>query len=860
MEPGRVLRSPRANGVAALSPDARRNGDHRAPNDTPRGVRPVIKGKFFFVGSEKLWIRGVTYGAFLADDQGREYTDLAQVDRDFAQMAAAGVNAVRIPHTTPPRELLDIAQRHGLWVMVGLSAEQYAGFLVDQSKAPDIRKIIRDKVRVVAGHPALLCYGLGNEIQAQLARWIGRRRIERYLSMLCEVVRTEDPAALITYVNYPSTEYLSLPFLDFLSFNVYLESRERLSSYLARLQNLAGDRPLVMGELGLDSMRNGEELQAESLSWQVSTSFAEGCAGTFVFSWTDEWYRGKERVEDWAFGLTDADRKPKPALAAASRAFSEIPFPPTQQWPRVSVVVCTHNGAATLQACLEGVASLDYPDYEIIVVDDGSRDSSAAIASTFDIRLISTANMGLSSARNTGLQEATGEIIAYIDDDATPDRHWLKYLASSFETGLYGAVGGPNIAPGDEGLVANAVENSPGGPIHVLISDRIAEHIPGCNMAFRKDALASIGGFDTRFRTAGDDVDACWRILDAGFVIGFNAAAVVTHHRRKTLRAYWRQQWGYGRAEAALAAKWPEKYNTLGHITWGGRIYGKSLNIFRERIYHGVWGSAPYQQIHQQEAPVFSYVPLMPEWALLVIVLGLLAVLGLKWSPLLFALPLFAASVAGMFFRGAKSASFARKHQPRRKGAGIGSSLLTPPLFVLQPFARLGGRFRDGLTPWRTPAANGRVLPRPKNFSLWTSSGLSQHDRLLAIETALIENGSHVSCGSDFDRWDIQVATGFFGRARLLMAVEDHGGGHQFVRARTWPRMVGGLTIAGILIVPGFVAGLAAGNYTDPVGLGFWTAAVLIALRTIYDCAAAMASLNAAITPQFEAIAGDAIT
>jgi hypothetical protein len=269
-------------------------------------ARPHVSGKFIFVGTTKFYIKGVSYGAFRPDEGKREYHDLAQIERDFALMAAHGINTVRIPHTMPPRTLLDIAQRHGLRVMVGLSAEQYVGYLIDKKRAPNIEKIVREKVRTVAGHPALLCYGIGNEIPASVARWIGKRRIERYLHRIYMIVKQEDPEGLLTYVNYPSTEYLQLPFLDFVCFNVYLEAEHTLRAYIARLQNIANDRPLLMSEIGLDALRNGEDRQGQSLDWQIRTTFGAGCAGAIIFSWTDEWFRGGAEVDDWAFGPRSA--------------------------------------------------------------------------------------------------------------------------------------------------------------------------------------------------------------------------------------------------------------------------------------------------------------------------------------------------------------------------------------------------------------------------------------------------------------------------------------------------------------------------------------------------------------------------
>ena len=287
--------------------------NYSPPTVTANG-RPRVEGKFIFAGDEKLYVRGVTYGTFRPDANGQQFPSPEVVESDFAAMAANNFNAVRT-YTVPPRWLLDAAQRYDLYVMVGLPWVQHVAFLDNKKQRLSNETRIRDGVRSCAGHPAILCFALGNEIPASIVRWHGAKRIERFIKRLYEIGRSEDSFGLFTYVNYPSTEYLNLPFLDFVCFNVYLEDQKRLEAYLARLQNIAGDRPLVMAEVGLDSRRNGELKQAEALGWQIQTTFAAGCAGAFVFSWTDEWFRGGFDIEDWDFGVTTRDRRAKPALA-----------------------------------------------------------------------------------------------------------------------------------------------------------------------------------------------------------------------------------------------------------------------------------------------------------------------------------------------------------------------------------------------------------------------------------------------------------------------------------------------------------------------------------------------------------------
>ena len=114
----------------------------------------------------------------------------------------------------------------------------------------------------------------------------------------------------------------------------------------------------------------------------IRTAFEEGACGAVAFAWTDEWWRGGHQVDDWAFGLVDRDRNPKPASVAVAAAFADAPFPPEvrQTWPRVSVVVCAYNAADTLEDCLSSLERLTYPDYEIILVNDGSKDRTGEIA------------------------------------------------------------------------------------------------------------------------------------------------------------------------------------------------------------------------------------------------------------------------------------------------------------------------------------------------------------------------------------------------------------------------------------------------------------------------------------------------
>ncbi len=283
-------------------------------------LRPSVDGKFLRVAGKRFWIRAVTYGTFLPNAQGELFPEPAVVGRDMQQMAAAGVNTVRT-YMAPPAWFLDLAHQQGLMVIAGLF---WNGHLCLYDQPPAIcceeAKIVAEVERM-AGHPALLMVCLGNETSPLIARWHGKERIEAVLRRLRDRVKAIDPELLVTYGNYPPTEFLDLSFLDVISFNLYLEREPEFRAYLARLQMLAGDRPLFLAEMGLDSRGHGLERQAEVLEWQLRAVWEKGLAGAAVYAWTDEWAVTGTALHDWDFGLVDRQRRPKPALEVVARRY-----------------------------------------------------------------------------------------------------------------------------------------------------------------------------------------------------------------------------------------------------------------------------------------------------------------------------------------------------------------------------------------------------------------------------------------------------------------------------------------------------------------------------------------------------------
>lgn len=562
-------------------------------------------GKFLSAHGTRVFPLCVTYGPFPGGWP-------ASFQHDFSRIAASGIQALRL-YQMPDRHLLDAAQSHNLAVFAGLNWGQNHDFIRQPHFISAAQVNLAENLRHIAHHPALAGIYVGNEIPADLARWIGPVRVRQTLENLITLGKQIAPHLLFAYANYPSTEYLEPENADFTAFNLYLENEPAFRSYLKRLHHIAGDRPLVISEFGLDSQRNGLTQQAQTLRWALAAARQLETAAFTLYAWSDRWWNNGNEVLDWDFGLTDRLGNPKPALASTTAWSPPPPLPTPTGNPTFSVIICTRNGHDRIHTCLTACSNLAGNDHEILVVDDGSTDATAHLVATRfpHVRLIQLPPSGLSAARNAGAHAAHGNILAFTDDDCEPDPEWLTRLLPHFHSGKYAAVGGPNLPPPPQTLTQAVIAALPGAPSHVLLDDEEAEHLPGCNIAVRKDAFHSIGGFDPQFRTAGDDVDFCWRLSHAGHRLGFAPGAFVWHHRRPSIRAFLRQQIGYGKAEKLLLQKHPTHFSPNGGAKWRGFVYGGGpiRATGQPVIYHGLFGNAPFQSLISRTLPLRPISP-----------------------------------------------------------------------------------------------------------------------------------------------------------------------------------------------------------------------------------------------------------
>ncbi len=794
--------------------------------------RVKLSGKFFRLADDKFYVNGFSYGPFANNSAGEPLPERAQVQSDFAQMRDLGANTIRV-YFPPPTWLLDEALAQGLFVFIDIPWEKHRCFFEDWNALERARERVRVTARELGNHPAVFALSVVNEIPVDIVRFYGQKRVARFVEELLAIAKKESTNCLVTFVNYPTTEFIEVTGCDFTCFNVYLHDDKTFGCYLDRLQHIAGNKPLVLGEYGIDSQREGDVEQAAMLTRHLMQVFRHGLAGSVIFAFTDDWFTGGQQIDNWFFGVTKADRCDKLSAASLRRIWRKLPHAIHEQCdlPKVSVVVCSYNGSNTLRDCLDSLMRLDYLEYEVVLVDDGSTDATSQIAKEFpQVVYQHQENRGLSEARNVGASLCTGEIIAYTDDDCVVDIHWLRYLVQAMQDQQVVAIGGPNLPPPTDSWVAKCVAASPGGPSHVMLDDLNAEHVPGCNLALVRTELLNLGGFDSQFRQAGDDIDICWRLLDAGKKIGFAPGAMVWHKRRSSVSAYIKQQQGYGRSEAMVHFKHPRRFDALGRSNWKGVIYGDGavgLPLLPPLIYHGRLGAAPFQTIYRQNQYRISAWFTTIEWhlvALFVVVLGAmfpwLTLVGLlMWSATL-----------GATIRAALSA-------PLDVGAPWWCRPLIWWLYLIQPIVRGWTQHTHLLRQRKLPIFDGRPVQHESNQNqlkkinatrwdvYWDDYQSRGREHLLS---ALVDATKKAKWSGDFDdSWsatDVKLVGDRWHEIEIRSATEELGWPRRFTRARC-------------TVTPTFFAFVVA------MGSLLWTVTALLTLQ-IWALALGLASIT----------------
>ena len=223
------------------------------------------------------------------------------------------------------------------------------------------------------------------------------------------------------------------------------------------------------------------------------------------------------------------------------------------QTPKVSVVVPAYNAEATMAPLLESLLQLDYPDFEVIVVNDGSTDRTREIVLQHPVRLVDQPNRGASAARDAGLRVASSEIVAYADSDVAVTRDWLGHLVKPFSDPEVAASTGQTIFLRNEKctswLRSMDIERR---NAHRRTFTRLAN---GPNSAFRRAVLLDVGGFNPRWYHA-EDTEVSYRISQKGYKIRYVPEAIVHHVPEENWRNYLRKRYRDAKAFTRILARY----------------------------------------------------------------------------------------------------------------------------------------------------------------------------------------------------------------------------------------------------------------------------------------------------------------
>jgi cellulose synthase/poly-beta-1,6-N-acetylglucosamine synthase-like glycosyltransferase len=232
--------------------------------------------------------------------------------------------------------------------------------------------------------------------------------------------------------------------------------------------------------------------------------------------------------------------------------------PPPVARPKVSVIIPAYNAAATIEACVRAVRGQTYDQpYEIIVVDDGSTDSTAALAEAAGARVLRRPRGRPAAARNAGIAAARGSIICCTDADCEPVPEWLVELTRPLADPTLTATKGA-YATRQSSLVARFVQLEYEDKYDLMARVAAIDFIDTYSAAYRRTVLCQHAGFDERFDYL-EDQELSFRLAAAGEAMVFAPAAVVYHRHADTLRAYARKKVIIGYWKVQVVRRFPER-------------------------------------------------------------------------------------------------------------------------------------------------------------------------------------------------------------------------------------------------------------------------------------------------------------
>lgn len=256
---------------------------------------------------------------------------------------------------------------------------------------------------------------------------------------------------------------------------------------------------------------------------------------------------------------------------------------------KVSIIVPLPAFNDYIREAIPYYEKLDFKDFELIILPDEPQDE--VLSKTLPIRVIVSGKVGPAEKRDLGAKNAKGSILAFIDDDAFPEPHWLTNAVARIEKGMdgkdVGAAGGPAVTPPSDpfwrrisgNVYASAFVSAQNRRRYTPVRKVIEDYdIPSVNLIMRRDIFLKVGGFDSSFYP-GEDTKLCLQVKRMGYVILYDPDILVYHHRRNLFWTHFKQITGYAWHRGYFVKEFPETSLKIAYFIPSMFLVGLVLGI-----------------------------------------------------------------------------------------------------------------------------------------------------------------------------------------------------------------------------------------------------------------------------------------